>query len=169
VTSDSEKNPDQVSAVHRTALTLVLALAMSIVIYTGVGLVILNLRKTRIQAQLPYTFYVAAAVLAVGSLLLRRAQLHRMKLEVVATTRGVEGLIKHLLNTTVSGAAIAEIIGVLALVVAFFGGEKGDVIRLGVVALAVSLYNYPRRSAWQRAVDYFTATKARAGEGRLGI
>lgn len=164
--SDAEEKPAQVAAVHRTALTLVLALAMSIVIYAGVGLLILNLRGAHAQAQLPYTFYAAAAVLAIGSLLVRRAQLHRLKLEVVAATRGVEGLIKHLLNTTILSAAIAEIIGVLALVVAFFGGDQNDVIRLGVVALAVSLYNYPRRSAWQRVVDYFAAAKADANEGR---
>jgi len=169
VNSDAEESPIQVVAVHRTALTLVLALTMSIVVYTGVGLLILSLRGTQIQAHLPYAFYAAAAVLAIGSLLVRRAQLHRMKLEGVAATRGAEGLIKHLLNTTILSAAIAEVIGVLALLVAFFGGDQNDVIRLGVVALAVSLYNYPRRSAWQRAVDYFTGTKASAGEGRLGI
>jgi hypothetical protein len=142
---------------------------MSIVIYAGVGLLILNLRVATPQAQLPYSFYGAAAVLAIGSILLRRAQLHRMKLEVVATTRGVEGLLKHLLNATILAAAIAEVIGVLALVVAFFGGDQSDVIRLGVVALAVSLYNYPRLSAWQRAVDYFSATAAGTSEGRLGL
>ena len=164
-----EQTHSQVAAAHRTALTLVLALAMSIVIYTGVGLLILNLRGGNSQAQLPYSFYAAAAVLAIGSIVLRRAQLHRMKLEVVAGTRGVEGLIKHLLNATILAAAIAEVIGVLSLMVAFFGGDRSDVIRLGVVALAVSLYNYPRRSAWQRAVDYFSATKAGASEGRLGL
>jgi len=169
VNSDAGERPAQVATVHRTALTLVLALAMSIVIYTGVGVLILRLRGSRAQAQLPYAFYAAAAVLAIGSLLVRRAQLHRLKLEVVAATRGVDGLVKHLLNTTILSAAIAEIIGVLALVVAFFGGDQNDVIRLGVVALAVSLYNYPRRSAWQRAVDYFTATKAGAGESSLGL
>jgi len=169
VTSDAEGTPAQVAAVHRTALTLVLALTMSIVVYTGVGLLILNLRGNQIQAQVPYAFYAAAAVLAIGSLLLRRAQLHRMKLEAVAATRGVEGIIKHLMNTTILSAAIAEIIGVLALLVAFFGGDQNDVIRLGIVSLAASLYNYPRRSAWQRVVDYFTATKASAGEGKLGI
>jgi hypothetical protein len=156
-----------VAAAYRTALTLVVALALSIVIYAGVGLLILSLRGGSPQAQPPYSFYAAAAVLAISSILLRRAQLHRLKLEVVAGTRGVEGLIKHLLNTTILAAAIAEVIGVLALVVAFFGGDRNDVIRLGVVALAVSLFNYPRRSAWQRVVDYFSATTTGAGEGRL--
>ena len=161
--------PSTVAAAHRSALTLVLALAMSIVVYTGAGLLILGLRGPNAQVQLPYAFYGAAAVLAIGSILLRRAQLHRMKLEVVAGTRGVEGLIKHLLNATILAAAIAEVIGILALTVVFFGGDHGDVIRLGVVALAVSLYNYPRLSSWQRVVDYFSATRASAGEGKLGL
>ena len=169
MTRDAEQTHSQVDAAHRTALTLVLALAMSIVIDTGVGLLILNLRSPGPQAQLPYSFYATAALLAIGSILLRRAQLNRMRLEAVAGARGVEGLIKHLLNATILAAAIAEVIGVLALVIAFFGGDKNDVIRLGVVALAVSLYNYPRRSAWQRAVDYFSAGNAGTGEGRLGL
>ena len=169
MTRDLQQPHDQVAAAHRTALTLVLALAMSIVIYAGVGLLILNLRGASPQAQLPYSFYAAAAVLAIGSILIRRAQLHGMKLETVAVRRGVEGLIKHLLNATILAAAIAEVIGVLALAVVFFGGDQGDVVRLGVVALAVSLYNYPRLSAWRRAVDYFSATASGPGEGRLGL
>lgn len=170
MTSNPEQTHSRVAAAHRTALTLVLALAMSIVIYTGVGLLILSLRPTsNPQAGLPYSFYAAAAVLAIGSILLRRAQLHRIKLEVVAGRRGVEGLIKHLLNATILAAAIAEVIGVLALAVAFFGGDQSDVIRLGVVAMAVSLYNYPRQSAWQRVVDYFSATKSDAGKSELGL
>lgn len=159
----------RVAAAHRTALILVLAFAMSIVIYMGVGLLILSLRGANTQAKLPYAFYAAAAALAIGSIVIRRAQLHRMKLEVVAGTRGVEGLIKHLLNATILTAAIAEVIGVLALVVGFFGGDQNDVIRLSVVALAVSLYNYPRRSGWQRAADYFSATNAGASESQLGL
>jgi hypothetical protein len=167
VTTTSE--PSTVAAAHRTALTLVIALAMSVVVYAGAGLLILSLRGSRAQASLPYAFYGAAAVLAIGSILLRRAQLHRMKLEVVAGTRGVDGLIKHLLNATILAAAIAEVIGILALIVVFFGGDQGDVVRLGVVALAVSLYNYPRLSSWQRVVDYFSATPASTGEGKLGL
>ena len=160
---------DRVSAAHRTALILVIAFTMSVVVYTGVGVLIVGVRGGGPQADLPYPFYAAAAALAIGSIVLRRAQLHRMKLEIVATTRGVDGLIKHLANATIIAAALAEVIGILALVVAFFGGSRGDVIRLGLVALVVSLYNYPRRSAWQRTVDYFAATMPAARESRLGL
>lgn len=168
MTPDAEQPRDRVLAAHRTALTLVLAFAMSIVIYAGVGLLILSMRGGNPRAELPYVFYGAAAVLAIGSIVVRRAMLNRMRIEAVAVARGVDGLIKHLSNTTLIAAAIAEIIGVLALVVAFFGGDQGDVIRLSVVALAVSIYNYPSRSSWQRAVDYFTATNSGASQS-LGL
>ena len=168
MTSKPEQAHDRVSAAHKNAAVLVTAFTLSIVVYAGVGILILKTRTGTQQAELPYPFYAAAAALAIGSIVVRRAQLHRMKLENVAMIRGVEGLIKHLLNATIIAAAIAEIIGVLALIVAFFGGSESDVLRLGAVALVISLYNYPRRSAWQRAVDYFSAALP-AGESRLGI
>ena len=169
MTQDAEQTRSRVAAAHRTALTLVLAFAMSIVIYAGVGVLVLSMRGANPRAEVPYAFYGAAAILAIGSIIIRRAQLHRMKLEVVGATRGVEGLIKHLLNATILAAAMAEIIGLLALVVAFLGGSQSDVIRLGVVALAVSIYNYPRRSAWQQVVDYYAAANADAGQSSLGL
>ena len=159
----------QVAVAHRTALILVFAFAMSIIVFAGIGFLILSVRSTVTRADLPYAFYAAAAVLAIGLIVIRRAQLVRTKLEVIAAMRGVEGLIKHLVNTTIIAAAIAEAIGMLALAVAFFGGDQNDVVRLGVVALAVSLYNYPRRSAWQRAADYFFATLPGGGESPLGL
>lgn len=160
---------NQLAAAHKTALIIVLTFAMSIVVYMGVGLLKLNLRGAKVQAQLPFAFYAAAAALAIGSILVRRALLHRTKLEVVAVTRGVEGLIKHLLNSTIIAAAIAEVIGLLALVVTFFGGDQNDVIRLSVVGLAVLVWNYPRRSAWERAVYYFAATTPNTDAGKLGL
>jgi hypothetical protein len=169
VTPTREQTNDRLNAAHRTAVTVVTALTLSIFVYAGAGILILKASKAGSQAELPYPFYAAAAALAIGSIAVRRAQLHRMKLEVVAGTRGVAGLIKHLLNATIIAAAVGEVIGVLALVVAFFGGEQNDVIRLGAVALVVSVYNYPRRSAWQRAVEYFSATLPEPSESKLGL
>lgn len=160
---------ERVSAAHKTASILVIAFTMSIVVYAGVGVLVLGVRGASPQAELPYPFYAAAAALAIGSIALRRAQLHRLKLENVATTRGVDGLIKHLVNATIIAAALSEVIGILALAVSFFGGSRGDVIRLGIVAMVVSLYNYPRRSAWQKAADYFAATMPAARESKLGL
>jgi hypothetical protein len=147
-----------VAEAHRKAKVIVLFFAASIIVYTAAGLILVNSRPRILSSVVPIPFYVAAIFLALGSIALRRAQLRRLRLEVVAGLRGIDGLINHLLKVAVVSAALAEIIGVLALVVVFFGGDQSDVIRLGVVGLAVTLYSYPRRGAWQQAVDYYAAT-----------
>lgn len=146
---------------------IVLVLAASIVVYTVAGLLVLNARQPRVvSSYVPMPFYVAALFLALGSIALRRAQMRRLRLEVVAGLRGTGGLINHFLQVAVVSAALAEIIGVLALAVVFFGGDEAAVIRLGVVGLVVALIAYPRRAAWQRAVDYYAATMPGVTETR---
>jgi hypothetical protein len=133
-----------------------LALTTSIAIYTVIGLVLLNTREPAprpLQARIP--FFIAALFMALGSIAFRRTQLRWLRLEVIGGLRGPEGLIKHFFNTALVSAALAEAIGVLALVIVFFGGDTRDVVSLGVVALLIVLTSYPRRSAWEKAVEYF--------------
>jgi hypothetical protein len=156
-----------VAEAHRKAKLIVLSLAASIIVYTVVGLVLVNTRQPRVTAsQVPIPFYVAAVFLAFGSIALRRAQMRRLRLEVVAGLRGAGGLINHFLQVAVVSAALAEIIGVLALVIVFFGGDDWDVLRLGIVAFVVAVFAYPRRGAWQQAVDYYAATMPGVTETR---
>jgi hypothetical protein len=149
----------RVRAAHRAAALVVLSLAGSIVLYMAVGYIIATTAQPKTEpTQVPIPFYVAAVFLALGSIAFRRTQMHRFRLESVAIRRGPEGLIKHLFTATLISAALAEVIGLLGLVTVFFGGDAWDVVRLCVVALAITLYNYPRRAAWQQTVDYFSAT-----------
>jgi hypothetical protein len=169
VTANPEAGTIQsrVAEAHRKAKVIVLLLAASIIVYTVAGLLLVNARQPRvIRSQVPIPFYVAAVFLALGSIALHRAQLRRLRLEVVAGLRGTVGLVNHFLQVAVVSAVLAEIIGVLALAVVFFGGDQNDVIRLGVVGLAVTLYAYPRRGAWQQAVDYYAANLPGVTEAR---
>lgn len=161
MTADSEVGAIQsrVAEAYRKAKVIVLALAASIIVYVAVGLVLLNSPQPRVMpSTVRIPFYVAALFLALGSIVVRRAQMRPMRLEVIAGLRGIGGLVNHFLQVSVVSAVLAEVIGVLALAVVFFGGDRGDVINLGVVALVITLSNYPRRGAWQRAVDYYVAT-----------
>ena len=165
--SEADAIQSRVAEAHRKAKVIVLLLAASVIVYAIVGLVLVNAREPRVvSSQVPIPFYVAAVFLALGSIALRRAQLRRLRLDVVAGLRGVAGLVNHFMQVAVVSAALAEIIGVLAFVIVFFGGGQSDVLRLGVVALAVTLYAYPRRAAWQRAVDYYVATMPGVAEMR---
>ncbi|HKP85103.1 MAG TPA: hypothetical protein VJZ26_03340 [Blastocatellia bacterium] len=172
MTSDLlEANPStadsRVRAAHRAASRVVLAFAACIVLETAIGLYVVNSRPVRVTpTQSPYPFYVGAVFLALGSIAYRRAQMRRLRLEVIAGLRGVGGLIKHLFQVTIVSAAMAEAIGVLAILVGLFSGEQTDVIRFGVVALVVELFTYPRRQAWQRVVDFFAAATPGIKEGR---
>jgi hypothetical protein len=156
--SETRTTESRVAEAHNKAKVIVLALAASIIVYAVVGWVLINAREPRVLSstvQMP--FYVAALFLALGSIAVRRTQMRSLRLEAVAGLRGIDGLINHFMKVTIVSAVLAEIIGVLAFVVVFFGGDQTDVIRFGVVGLVVALFAYPRRRAWQQAIDYFTA------------
>jgi hypothetical protein len=146
----------RVRAAHAAASRIVLAIAASIIIEIAFGIFMINSRQPRLTpTQSPYGLYVGAVFLAFGSIAYRRAQMRRLRLEAVAGLRGIEGLIKHLFQATIVSAAMAEAIGILAIIAGLLSGDQMDVIRFGVVALVVEIFTYPRLRGWQRAVDFF--------------
>lgn len=153
--SSPSSHEPRVRAAHRTASILVTAFAASLVMSTLLGLIFV--RDELAESRLPIPFYAATVFLALGSIAFRRTQLRSLRLQVVAGLRGVEGLVKHLVQVTVVSAALGEAIGLLALLVAFFGGDRNHVLTLGVVGLLVVFYNFPRRAAWQKTIDYFAS------------
>lgn len=150
----------RVAAIHRKSLIIVLAMAASTVFYVIIGLTIVPVAAVEPpQKRMP--FLVAALLLAFASLVVRRVQFGRGRLEWVAQKRGVEALIKHFFTTTILASALAEAIGVLGLLIGFLGGSQMEVVSLGVIAFTMTLSNYPRRAAWERVVDHFAATLPR--------
>lgn len=144
---------------HRTAMLLIMSFAVSIGVYVAAGVVLLaNARPETTPTVSPVPFYVGAVFLALGSVVIRRSQMHRFRLEAVTLKRGPEGLIKHFVTVTIISAALAEAIGALGLVGTLLIGDTDIVVRLGIVALAIIFYNYPRHGAWQHAVDYYSTT-----------
>jgi hypothetical protein len=141
-------------------MTIAMALTGSIVLYIAIGLLILRSKSAVSRDELLIPFYGVAAAFALGSLVFRRIQMLAPRLESVATRRGVSGLIGHLVTTTIVSGTLVEIVGLLGLVLSLLTGDPTHLIRLGVVALAVSVYNFPRLRAWQQAVEYFEQAAA---------
>ncbi len=147
----------KVAAAHRSAQTIVLAIAFSIAIYLVVGLFLLGaVRPAEAEGtlQLRIPFYVAALFLSLGSIAFRRAQLRFVRLQTIAGVQGVAGVIRHLVNTTIISGAIAEAIGIISLLMAIFGGARNDVVICSLIGLMVALSTYPRRAAWEQTVNY---------------
>jgi hypothetical protein len=135
---------------------IVLAIGFSIGMYMAIGLILLSLStQAAASSNNEMQFLIAAGLLAFASIAYRRAQFGRLRLEVIATLRGIEGLIKHFVQTTIISVAIAEIIGLLGLLIMFFGGTERDVLILGIVGIALVFSNYPRREAWLKTAQYF--------------
>lgn len=147
----------RLAVAHRTAMLLIMSFAVSIGVYVAAGVILLGNVETT-PTITPVPFYAGAVFLALGSVIFRRSQMHRFRLETVTLKRGPEGLIKHFVMVTLVSAAMAELVGVLGLIGTLLTGETDVVVRLGIVALAIIFYNYPRRGAWQHAIDYYSAT-----------
>jgi surface polysaccharide O-acyltransferase-like enzyme len=147
----------RVAATHRKAQTIVLGLLVSVFICIAIGFWLAGSRAVTRTGQTPYAFIVGVIFLALGAMALRRTQFRRLRLQAIGEARGVEGLLRHLFAVTVVSAALAEAIGVLAILVGVLTGEQFYVIVFGVVAFVVLLSSYPFRLDWERAAQYFAS------------
>ena len=142
----------KVDAAYRTGLMVVVVVMMSIVGYVGAGAIISSKGVASDAMSVRVPVYVAALFIALGSIALRRSQMRWLRLSAIAEVRGAEGLIKHLLNTTIILAVLAEVIGLLGLVLCFSGGVMRDGLIMGVVAFLIVLPVFPKRRVWEKAV-----------------
>jgi hypothetical protein len=147
----------KVAPVHRKAQVIVLALAINIFIFTALGFWLADQRIGNRAGQMPVPFIVGVIFLALGATALRRTQLRWLRLQAIGDVRGVDGVLKHLFTVTLISAALAEAIGVLALLVGIMVGEQFYVLVFGLVATVVLLSSYPRRMSWERAAEYFAS------------
>jgi hypothetical protein len=148
----------EAGAIHSKAKIIVLAMAASIVLCTAIGFLLAGSRTATRTGQMPVSFVVGVIFLALGATALRRTQLRWLRLQAVGTVKGVKGVLKHLFMVTVISAALAEAIGILALLVGIIAGEQFYVLIFGLVAIVVLLSSYPRRMAWERAAEYFASS-----------
>jgi hypothetical protein len=102
--------------------------------------------------QLGGTLRIVAALFALGAIVYRRTKFSAMRLRDIAALRGPSGLLKTLQETTVRVALIGGGIALMCFVVNLMTGAPSD-RWLCVIALAVLLYAYPRRAAWQSVLD----------------
>jgi len=150
----------RVAAAHRSAATVVLAIAISVAVYTAAGLLLV--RDSGLQSgadQSRMMLIVIAVFLSLASIAIRRMQLSPAKINAVSEQRGIDGLIKHLFTVTLILAALAEGIGILAILMGRLGGSRLDVITFALVASVILVSNFPRRSAWERAVNFFSSKR----------
>jgi hypothetical protein len=95
---------------------------------------------------------ILIVVLGVGAVTLRRTRFSAMRLQDIAALRGISGLLATLQNTTIQITLLGGLIAILGFFLMMVTAEPSYMISIGIAALAVLIYCYPRRAAWQRVV-----------------
>ena len=90
-------------------------------------------------------------LLVVGSFILRRVLFSWQRLQ---QSRRQNRLLVTLQNNTVFLGLLGVIIAISGFLVATLSGNKFEMLRAGAVALVVFLFNFPRKTIWQKIVAH---------------
>jgi hypothetical protein len=153
-----ERARSAISASHRVATIVVLAIASSIALYALIAFAVAaGARPQKDINQLRIALYLIALILAMGSIVVRRMLLGADKLDAIVRRQGAANLARHFLNVTIISAALGEAVALIGLMATMLSGEAIDFFRLGAVGLAMVLISYPRRSAWEQTIERLAA------------
>lgn len=167
MTQTVEGIQDELAHRHRAAVRVVGAMIALTLLLLALALSGVFDNALDPNPQLGGTLRIVIAFFAVGAIVFRRTKFSAMRLRDVAALRGASGLLRTLQTTTVYVALIGGAIAVMGFVVALMTGEASD-SWLGVIALAVLFYAYPRRAAWRRVVEATEEPPADASQAAKG-
>jgi hypothetical protein len=151
----AEQGTDELTRRHRAAATVVSAL-----ITLTLALAALAVAGVRPRGALNFidqTVYVALWIvilfIGLGAIALRRMRFGALRLETIAAYKGAPALLATLQKTTVLVALFGLVIAVIGYLLFVRSGDAFDMLKAGVIAVAILLYSYPRRAAWQRVLE----------------
>ena len=145
---------DELERRHRSAV-----LAVSVMFALTTLLVVLTFAD--VLPRLPAVVYrpvvygalwIIILFLGLGAIAVRRARFAPVRLEAIASLRGPSGLLTTLQRTTKLVALLGGAIALLGYVLTLLTYDTTNMRNAAVIAVAVLVYCYPRRSAWQRVV-----------------
>ena len=156
----NESTQDELNRRHRSAVRVILAALALAVVLMLVSVTGLAGEADSYNPISSGVLRITLVVLGLGAIFFRRTRFNPMRLQDIASLRGASGLLKTLESTTVYVALIAAAIAAIGFALAWMSGAAGD-SWLGVIAIAVLFYAYPRRAV-ARVVE---ATRG----GRCGV
>ncbi|MDT7605185.1 MAG: hypothetical protein QOF61_3182 [Acidobacteriota bacterium] len=113
----------------------------------------LNLPQSLLDPNLYRALWIVILFLGLGAIVLRRVRSNAARLQDIAGLFGQTALLASLLKTTLFVASLGGVAALLGFVAYLLSRDPFDMLKAGVVAVAVLLYSYPRRSAWRRVLE----------------
>lgn len=153
MTQTNGSTEEELTRRHRTAAMIVNAMLVLDLALVGIAFAARKFLARPGDPTLIKLLWVLILLAGLGAFPLRRTRFNAMRLQDVASLRGLSGLLATLQGTTMQLAFIGGAIALMGFILAMLTGEPWDMLRAGGVALIVLLYCYPRKSAWQRVVQ----------------
>jgi hypothetical protein len=142
----------ELSQRHRTAMIVSGAFLLLTLALIGIAFAFSEKLFRPGDNRLSFALWIIILVLGLGTLILQRARFAVSRLKDIAVLRGVSGLLKDMQGSAILMATIGGAVALLGFVITIRTGNENDMLRAGIISLAILLYCYPRKSAWQRAV-----------------
>ncbi len=149
---NAEDTQGELERRHAAAARVVQAVALFTLLLTVLALTGVLAGAVRFNPATANALRFIIIFLGVGAIVFRRTRFSAMRLQDVGALRGPSGLLRTLQTTTVAVALVGGLIALLGFVISVMTGFGTDMLYLGVIAVAVLLYCYPRRAAWRAVV-----------------
>jgi hypothetical protein len=141
---------------HKVASQTVKSLLLAVVLLCVLAFVSKKFLTEHTNPSLHMAVLIAILGLGLGAIAFRRTRFNPMRLQDIAGLRGASGLLITLQRTTLQIAAIGAAAAVVGFIATLLTADDSYTYRAGLVAVAVLLYCYPVRGAWERAVQRFS-------------
>lgn len=157
----SSANQTALSARYRLTSLIVIALGVSTVLYVVIGWAFAPAMPRGDYEWLRNSHYIIVGLVGVAALavvVLRRFFLSWLRLQS-AGRKGISALLSQLYLCSLVGAVLGDVVGILGVVASLMTGNREYSWRLGIAALLLIAYSFPRRGEWERAVAAMEAEK----------
>jgi MFS family permease len=158
----SSANQAHLSARYRLTRLIIVALGISTLLYVAIGWAFAPAMPRGDYAWLTNSHYIIVSIVLMAALVtvfLRRWLLSSARL-LNAGRRGLNTLLGQLYMASLLGAVIGDVVGILGVVASLMTGNKEYSWRLGIAALLLIGYSFPRRGEWERAVAVMEEEKS---------
>jgi hypothetical protein len=153
VAETAETAQDELDREHRAAVRAVFAAFAFTLLLVALALAFAPRASLRFNPTLANSLRFVIIFLAVGAVYFRRTKFSAMRLRDIAALRGASGLLDTLRRTTIYVALIGAAVAALGFYISLLTGDGTDMLYLGIIAVVVLLYCYPRKAAWAGVLD----------------
>jgi uncharacterized integral membrane protein len=150
--------PDELNHYYKTAATVIKALITLTLLLVAIVALINRYAVPKDNPALDMAWRITVVIVGFGAVALRRTKFAAMRLQDIAALKGLSGLLETLQKTTVRVGLLGGAIAFTGVTVSIVTGYSSYALISGVIAFAVLLYSYPRKSAWQQVVQAIEKT-----------